>query len=137
MNKKLIVLLVILIAAAVGVYLLSAQPADQLPQEEQQPTGQKPGGSQTGGTPLSGGSVQVDIKGFTFVGATTRIDAGTTIIWKNMDSVAHTVTSDTGVFNSGALLKGQSFYYTFTQPGTYKYHCALHPTSMTGDIVVK
>ena len=43
----------------------------------------------------------------------------------------HQIESDRkvqGVFISDSLAYGQSFTFTFTQPGTYTYHCAYHPT---------
>jgi plastocyanin len=53
-----------------------------------------------------------------------------------MDAVAHTVTSDTGVWDSGTLATGQSYSHTFDQPGTYPYHCAIHPF-MKATIIVQ
>jgi plastocyanin len=50
--------------------------------------------------------------------------------------VAHTATSDTGVWDSGTLATGQSYSHTFDQPGTYTYHCTIHPF-MKGTIVVQ
>ena len=33
---------------------------------------------------------------------------------------------------------GKGVYsYTFTQPGTYPYHCTVHPQEMRGTVVVK
>lgn len=64
------------------------------------------------------------------------VKSGTTVTWTNDDSVAHTVTSDTGsVLNSSSIAPGQSFSFTFTTPGTYAYHCAIHP-GMKATIVV-
>jgi hypothetical protein len=45
------------------------------------------------------------------------------------------VTSDTGLFDSGTLNVGNTFSFTFTQAGTFTYHCNIHPM-MTGAIVV-
>ena len=67
---------------------------------------------------------------------------GTTVEWVNgEDSISHTVTSGTpgypaGVFDSGPLPPGDSFRFTFQQPGTYEYFCGIH-TRMRGRIVVK
>lgn len=56
------------------------------------------------------------------------------IIWKNEDTMAHTVTSDTGYsnpysgkFDSGLIEKGQTYQYTFVDLGEYPYHCQIHP----------
>ena len=66
------------------------------------------------------------------------IAMGTTVTWTNNDSIPHTSTSDTGVWDSGILSSGQSFSFAFTQAGTYPYHCAIHgAASMSGTIVVQ
>jgi len=64
------------------------------------------------------------------------IKVGTTVTWTNKDAVAHTVTSDDGTsFNSGNLANGQTLSFTFNTPGSWTYHCAIHP-SMKGTITV-
>jgi plastocyanin len=69
----------------------------------------------------------VKIMNFAFAPATITVKAGTTVHWTNMDTDAHTVTSDTGAFTSAALTTGASYAHTFTKPGTYAYHCSIHP----------
>ena len=41
-----------------------------------------------------------------------------------------------GMFDSGALLNGESYERKFSQKGTYDYYCTLH-TWMTGQIIVE
>jgi plastocyanin len=66
------------------------------------------------------------------------VSTGTTVMWMNNDAISHTATSDTGVWDSGILGPGQSFSFTFTQAGTFPYHCAIHGVaSMSGTIVVQ
>jgi plastocyanin len=84
---------------------------------------------------------QVAIRNFAFQPAELEVEVGTTVEWVNEDPVPHTVTSGTpgsptGVFDSGALNQGDSFSFTFRQPGTYEYFCRLHP-SMRGRILVR
>ena len=56
--------------------------------------------------------------------------------WINRDPVAHTVTADDSSFKSPNIAgNGGKFEHTFTEAGTYKYHCTPHP-SMKGEIVV-
>jgi plastocyanin len=69
----------------------------------------------------------VTIGNFAFGPAVVTVKPGTTVHWTNRDSEAHTVTSDTGAFSSAALPVGAGFSYTFTKPGTQKYHCSIHP----------
>jgi plastocyanin len=69
-------------------------------------------------------------------------------VWKNGDTVPHTVTTDTGYvdkingeFNSLVnteapfVMPGSEFTFTFTQVGDYAYHCEPHPW-MQGEIEV-
>jgi hypothetical protein len=49
--------------------------------------------------------------------------------------VAHTVTADDGSWGSSTLGQGATYSQVFTSPGTYTYHCAIHP-SMKGTVVV-
>jgi plastocyanin len=81
----------------------------------------------------------IAIKNFAFSPATLTVKAGTTVTWTNSDGTSHTVVSDTGApvaFTSPPIANGASFLFTFTQAGTYPYHCSIHP-SMTGTIVVQ
>jgi hypothetical protein len=51
---------------------------------------------------------------------------GGTVTWSNDGQSAHTVTANSGSFDSGNLDPGQSFSHTFTQPGTFAYYCQYH-----------
>ena len=88
----------------------------------------------TAGTCLSG-TVQVNIQNFAFVPANVTICQGATVRWTNLDTVQHTSTSDTGVWDSGLLSQNQSFSFTFNTIGVYPYHCTPHP-NMRGIITV-
>ncbi len=61
------------------------------------------------------------------------IPAGTAISWFNDDpGQPHTVTSGTpddpsNIFNSGVMPYTSFFQYTFDEPGTFDYHCMIHP----------
>ncbi len=66
------------------------------------------------------------------------------VIWKNIDTTAHTVTPDdesledsySGPFGSPGVVKpGESYEFTFTEPVTFSYHCAPHPW-MTGTLEI-
>lgn len=91
-------------------------------------------GSTPGGT-----FVQVAIMNYSFSPSSLAVKAGTTVRWVNMDFVEHTVSfgthdNPTGV-ESPLLGHMGSFGYTFTEPGTYEYHCDPHPY-MTGSVIV-
>lgn len=65
------------------------------------------------------------------------ISAGTQVTWTNGDSMPHTATSESGVFDSGTLAPGQSFSFTFDTPGTFPYFCSIHgKASMSGTVQV-
>jgi plastocyanin len=64
------------------------------------------------------------------------VTAGTTVTWTNNDSIAHTSTSDGSGWNSGLVAPGGQFSQTFQTPGTFSYHCTIHP-GMVGTVVVR
>jgi plastocyanin len=97
-----------------------------------------------------GPAVQLKLLQFTPVDLTVK--AGTAVTWRNAEPITHTVTSGevTGVDESTGLRagqstdgrfdheltgKGQSFTYTFTEPGTYSYYCSIHK-GMNATVVV-
>jgi plastocyanin len=90
----------------------------------------------TQAAPASAVVSQVAIQNFKFTPATVTVPVGTTVTWVNHDDDAHTVTADDGGLVSPGLDHGEHFSYRFTAPGTYAYHCALHP-HMTARILVK
>ena len=79
---------------------------------------------------------RVVIKDFTFAPADLSVTPGTTVTWVNQDEAPHTIVGDDKAVHSGALDTGDQFQYVFASPGTYTYHCSLHP-QMTGRIIVR
>jgi plastocyanin len=68
------------------------------------------------------------------------IGTNNTVVFTNNDVVAHTVTSKSvpqgaSNFNSGEMLSGATYTYTFTVPGTYQYYCIYHAW-MVGTVTV-
>ena len=111
------------------------------------------GGSSSGITnpapPANG--VNIIVQDFKFSPAVDTIKVGTTVQWVNDGPSEHSTTSDTGLWNSGGLTPpagtggysataSQTFQFTFTQTGTFTYHCMFHPPSLyptfVGTIVV-
>ena len=80
------------------------------------------------------------------------IKAGDTVEWRNIGSIPHTVTADPGrapgsrnielpagaeTFDSGWVMRGRSFRYTFSKPGVYRYICLPHARArMLGTVIV-
>ena len=78
---------------------------------------------------------KVTIDNFTFTPAEVIVKVGDTVTWTNHDDIPHLVVS-AGKFRSKALDTDNSFSFTFTAAGDYKYFCSLHP-HMTGMIKVE
>jgi plastocyanin len=91
------------------------------------------GGNGTKGGP---GTNEVWIQGMAFDPPTITVNAGTTITWTNKDAIAHTVTSDAGLFDSGNIGSNGTYSYMFSTAGSFPYHCNIH-TSMKATVVVK
>ena len=77
----------------------------------------------------SGSTVAIKLSAFS--PAKLEVPVGTTVVWTNYDVVPHTVTGGAppsfgDPFGSDFLRKGQSFSFTFAQPGEYPYYCAPH-----------
>jgi plastocyanin len=69
-----------------------------------------------------------------------EIYPGEPVVWNNVDSAAHTVTSGIpgtadGKFDSGMIMSGQTWQFLFTDSGEYDYYCMIHPW-MTGKVIV-
>jgi LPXTG-motif cell wall-anchored protein len=71
-----------------------------------------------------------------FAPPSITIQVGGTVTWSNDGQVAHTVTANSGSFDSGNLNPGQSFGHTFSQPGTFAYYCQYHQ-GMKGSVTVQ
>jgi plastocyanin len=66
------------------------------------------------------------MKNFDFSPTAIAVPAGTTVIWKNLD----TVVSADGLFRSKAPDQNDTFSFKFDKPGMYKYVCSIHPKMM-------
>lgn len=82
-------------------------------------------------------TASVVIDDYAFEPMTLRIAAGTAVTWENRDSSPHNVVSNATprAFRSRTMGTGESFTFTFGEPGTYGYFCSLHP-HMQGVVVV-
>jgi len=78
----------------------------------------------------------INIKDHLFAPDKVTVAVGTKVTWVNHDADPHTVVSQDRKFRSSALDTNDNFSYIFTEPGTYKYFCTLHPT-MLGTVTVK
>ena len=79
--------------------------------------------------------MKVTIDNFTFTPPELKLKVGDTVTWTNHDDIPHTVVS-AGKFRSKTMDTDNTFTFTFTAAGDYKYFCSLHP-HMTGMIKVE
>lgn len=82
------------------------------------------------------GTNEVSIQGSGFSPSILTVTVNTTVTFTNKDSYAHTVTSNSALFDSGNMDSGATFSFQFTAAGSYKYHCSYH-SGMTGTIIVQ
>ncbi|HTI24531.1 MAG TPA: cupredoxin family copper-binding protein [Kutzneria sp.] len=66
---------------------------------------------------------------YAFAPAAITVHVGDTVTWTNQDQAPHDVTTTSAPvpLHSPTLSTGQSWTYTFSQPGTYSYICSIHP----------
>lgn len=80
-------------------------------------------------------SAKVEIADFEYAPAAVTVKSGGKVTWLNRDSTEHTATLDDGSFSTGDLADGKLKSESFKVPGTYAYHCEIHP-EMKGTIEV-
>jgi plastocyanin len=99
------------------------------------------------------GQVTISMKDRQFTPDSITVKVGETIEWLNDDQDVHQVISGSGLqdanlgkpLDSGTLLPGQRFTYTFSKPGHYPYMCVIHWSlqsisgkgGMLGEVIVQ
>ena len=105
--------------------------------------------SDAGASQTSAGGPSITLKLIAFTPTDLQLAAGGTVTWRQDDVATHTVTSGRveqtggtatakpdGRFDSGTITKGQTFQFSFAEPGAYPFFCAIHPATMTGVVTV-
>jgi plastocyanin len=94
----------------------------------------------------------IELSRLMYMPKTLEITAGTTVTWTNAEPISHTVTSGKptgvdaetslrsgeepdGTFDEELPDEGDSFSFTYDEPGTYAYYCDIHK-GMNAQIVV-
>ena len=104
------------------------------------------GGGGTSGAPTSPSATSattVTLRRLAFSPSELTVGVGTTVTWRSEEPIGHTVTSGavTGIDPTTGLRSGETpdgrfdaplpstgatHSFTFTEPGTYSYYCAIH-----------
>lgn len=139
MNSKQIPLFALALVAALVIGLAACGDGDDDTEadtdeatEEAEETAE-PAADELGEEASSG--AEVAIEGFAFNPADLQVNVGDTVTWTNLDPTGHTVTENSGAFDSGSVSGAQTFEFTFATAGEFAYHCEFHP-GMTGTISV-
>jgi plastocyanin len=134
MNKAIYIVVVLAVLTIGGVAV-----ATQLGKNsESSMTGMNDMSSQDTSNMMSSGEqdltaqkeVTMNIQDFDFEKANIKIKAGTKVTWTNVDTARHNVIIDgEGAEGLGSelLAKGESYSFTFTEPGMTMYLCEPHP----------
>jgi plastocyanin len=108
------------------------------------PTDPSSGSKGTGGTTSGERTSSISVVNSSYSPTATTVARGTVVqwTWNSCDSgyggetcTAHTVTFDDGP--SSELQDKGSYSRAFNSAGTYRYHCQVHGTSMSGSVVVE
>jgi plastocyanin len=82
---------------------------------------------------------------FKFEPDNLTVQAGTTLVVGNVGGKPHTLTADDGTFDSGVIdpgseggrFAGHFATISLTKPGTFPFHCTIHPDRMRGVLTVE
>jgi plastocyanin len=86
-----------------------------------------------------GQEITVSMEDNFFDAANITVEPGTTVTWVQNGDNPHTTTSYDGLWDSGMLEggSGNTFSFTFDEPGTYDYYCIPHENlGMVGSVTV-
>ncbi len=79
----------------------------------------------------------VTMQGLAFRPATITTTVGRAVEWINRDDVRHNVTAaDGATIASPDVAPGGRFVYVPAAVGTVRYYCTIHPSTMSGLVIV-
>ena len=108
------------------ITVAEAPPGTVLPDVEEELAGPDPDRDTTENEP-GRLTASVDVIDFGYDPDPLVVQAGTTVTWEWVGLSPHTVTDEAGSFDSGILVKGDTWSRTFDEVGTIRYVCTLHP----------
>jgi plastocyanin len=134
-----------LVVLSLGLVACGSSGSDSPSTEaETAPAGQESGtgeategetGSETAPSGEAAKAEKVQIVEFSYEPEPVVVQVGGKVSWQNQDTAPHTATADDGSFDTGTIEKGKLGSATFKEPGTFTYHCEIHPT-MHGTVEV-
>lgn len=80
--------------------------------------------------PAGAADTEVRVGDFFYRPAYVRVEPGDTVTWRILDGAPHTITTRRGTpvrFDSDGRAPGETYEFTFTEPGRYPYFCTFHP----------
>lgn len=141
------VLFWLLTGVVLGVVLVGTVYADSVWKQASQPgmEGMEMSAPHAQHQPVAGtvpqANAAVEVGSNFYSPASITIHVGDTVTWTRVDGF-HNVLADDGSFRLGDTNGNPSGSWTtashqFNQPGTFKYHCEVHGTSMSGQVIVQ
>jgi plastocyanin len=76
-------------------------------------------------------------KSYKFAPEEVEVAEGGTVTWINKDDFPHTVRLLDGDKVDKQLGVGDTTEISFERAGVYRYDCSLHPTQMSGEVIVR
>jgi plastocyanin len=76
---------------------------------------------------VSSTGTRVSLKSMQFMPRDISVPVGTTVVWKNNDQLAHTVTAADGSWTSSLIEPGGTYERTFDVAGRFEITCSPHP----------
>lgn len=77
---------------------------------------------------LKGRRVVIEIRQFAFVPKSPLVSPGDIVVWKNLDIVPHTVTSQHESWDSGKIEAGGEWQTVITEEMALAFYCKFHPS---------
>ena len=76
----------------------------------------------------SEGRIVIEIRKFEFVPEKPTVSPGDVVVWKNLDIVPHTATSEGDSWDSDLIEAGGTWEMVITEDMVLAYYCRFHPS---------
>lgn len=125
MNKTIYAIIIVIIIAVAVIFALFKNNQSQMQMGRNSNVPSQSQVSPEASTKVSENTVT--IQNFAFSPANLTVKKGTKVTFINKDSIGHSATADDKSFDTGVLEQNESKEVSFDKPGTYTYHCSVHP----------